>query len=465
MLTHLSRAAAALVFVALAGYAGLTEAQEILRLHGSNTIGQRLAPALAREWAAARGYTVTDTRSAVAEEVILVASRDSQRLDIQIHSHGTGTGFADLLAGDADIWMASRPATAAELARSRPIGDLTGQSQEHVVALDGLAIIVNPSNPIASLSVAQVRDIFAGRIRNWSALGGAPAAIRLYARDDKSGTFDSFRAMVLRDDPISAAARRYESTDQLSMDVVADRNGIGFVGLAGVGGARALAISDAGTPPITPDHVTVGTEDYVLSRRLYLYNRADAGPLVRDFVNFALGPAGQAVVERIGFVSQAVVAVDVPPRPGVTGDYQEFTKGAQRLTLNFRFAAGSAMLDNKALRDVERLVDFLGGRANRQLELMLFGFVDGNEINPFQALVLSNERADLVAEALTRRGVGPRRVRGMGDSAPVASNENDAGRFKNRRVEVWVRPVQRPVDVEERLRIQAARQSVARNAG
>jgi phosphate transport system substrate-binding protein len=461
MFGPIPRAATALLLIALCGFVDTAAAQETLRLHGSNTIGQRLAPALAREWATARGYTVTDTRTAVAEEVTLVTARDGQRLDIQIHSHGTGTGFGDLLAGRADLWMASRPVSAAELAQARPIGDLAAPAQEHVVALDGLAIIVNPANPIGALTVAQVRDIFAGRIRDWSAVGGAAGEIRLYARDDKSGTFDTFRSMVLRDVPISAAARRYESTDQLSTDVVADRDGIGFVGLAGVGRAKALAVSDPGTRPITPDRVMVGTEDYVLSRRLFLYNRADAGPLVEDFIEFVLGSGGQAVVERIGFVSQAVAAVDVPSRPGLPGEYQQFTDGAQRLTMNFRFAAGSATLDNKALRDVERLVDFLGGQANRKVELMLFGFVDGNEINPYQALTLSNERADLVAQALVSRGVGARRVRGMGDSAPVAANDSEAGRFKNRRVEVWVRPLQRPADVEQRLRSQAARESAA----
>lgn len=454
-----------LAYLCTLPFAAAAAAQATLRLHGSNTIGQRLAPALAREWAAARGYTLADTRSAVAEEVTLITTRDGQRLDIQIHSHGTGTGYGDLVAGRADLWMASRPASAAEIAQARAIGDLASPAQEHVVALDGLAIIVNPANPIGTLSVGQVRDVFAGRIRDWSALGAGSGPIRLYARDDKSGTFDSFRAMVLRDAPIAAGARRYESTEQLSADVVGDRNGIGFVGLAGVGRAKALAIADAGTRPIAPDRVMVGTEDYVLSRRLFLYNRADAGLLVRDFIEFVLGAEGQAVVERIGYVSQALAAVDVPSRPGLPAEYGQLTEGARRITMNFRFAAGSATLDNKALRDVDRLVDFVGRRANREFELLLFGFVDGNEINPYQALALSNERADLVAQALLDRGVGPRRVRGMGDTAPVAANDSDAGRFKNRRVEVWVRPLTRPPDVEARLRGQAARAGAAGPAG
>jgi phosphate transport system substrate-binding protein len=166
MARTLSRAVATLsLFLACLPIA-VVEAQTTLRLHGSNTIGQRLAPALAREWATARGYTVVDTRTSAAEEVTLVTMRGDDRLDIQIHSHGTGTGFADLLAGRADLWMASRPATAAELGQARPIGDLVSPAQEHVVALDGLAVIVNPANPISSLTVAQARDIFAGRLRD-----------------------------------------------------------------------------------------------------------------------------------------------------------------------------------------------------------------------------------------------------------------------------------------------------------
>jgi phosphate transport system substrate-binding protein len=425
---------------AMPGPAHAQDAQ--LRMHGSNTIGQRLAPALVREWMASRGLQEASSASQVAEELRAVFADGSRRVTVDVHSHGTGTGFADLLEGRADLWMASRPVNAGELAQSRRIGELDAPAQEHVIALDGLAIIVHPGNRLRGLSLEQVRAVFAGRVLDWAAFGGRPGLINLYARDDKSGTFDSFRSMVLRDLPLAPRAARFESTDQLAASVAEDPNGIGFVGLAGVGQARPLAISDSGTRALLPGRITVGTEDYVLSRRLFLYSTRQPTPLASEFIEFVLGPRGQQVVERIGFVSQDVVAIDVPPRTDVSAEYVALTEGARRLSLNFRFGAHAAELDNKALRDIGRLVDFVRQPGNAALDLILVGFTDGHEIEPYQALSLSNDRVDLVALQLGRQGVGARRVRGMGYAAPVASDDSDLGRARNRRVEVWVR--QRP---------------------
>lgn len=412
----------------------------VLRMHGSNTVGQRLAPALARAWAASRGLTEVSSQSAAAEEIQIVFADGTRRIAVEVHSHGTGTGYANLLEGKADLWMASRPVRADEAARAARIGTLDAPTQEHVIALDGLAIIVHPGNPLRGLSVEQVRAIFSGRTTDWSSLGARSGPIRLYARDDKSGTFDSFRSIVLGDSELSPRASRFESTDGLAAAVADDPSGIGFVGLAGVGGARALSISDVGTRPLEPGRVTVGTEDYVLARRLFMYSPRDMSSAARDFIEFAHGPEGQRVVERIGFVSQDVLAVDVPPRSDVSSDYLALTDGARRLSLNFRFGANAALLDTKALRDIDRLVDFMRRSENRSLDLILIGFTDGHEIDSYQALSLSNDRVDLVALRLGRLGVGARRARGMGYAAPVASDESEQGRARNRRVEVWVRP-------------------------
>jgi phosphate transport system substrate-binding protein len=412
----------------------------VLRMHGSNTVGQRLAPAMVRAWAGSLGLAEVSSDSAVAEETRIVFADGTRRMTVQIHSHGTGTGFADLVEGRADLWMASRPVRADEAASAARIGRLDAPAQEHVIALDGLAIIVHPGNPLRGLAVEQVRAIFSGRTTDWSSLGGRPGAINLYARDDKSGTFDSFRSMVLGDSALSPRASRFESTDALAAAVAADSSAIGFVGLAGVGAARALSISDVGTRPLEPGRVTVGTEDYVLARRLFMYSAREMSAAARDFIEFAHGPEGQRVVERIGFVSQDVVAVDVPPRSDVSSDYLALTEGARRLSLNFRFGANAALLDTKALRDIDRLVDFMRRGANRDLDLILIGFTDGHEIDAYQAISLSNDRVDLVALRLGRLGVGARRARGMGYAAPVASDDSEQGRARNRRVEVWVRP-------------------------
>jgi phosphate transport system substrate-binding protein len=120
-------------------------------------------------------------------------------------------------------------------------------------------------------------------------------------------------------------------------------------------------------------------------------------------------------------------------------EYYMLVKGAERLSLNFRFHQGSALLDNKARRDIQRLADYLEREENRKRELILVGFADSNEAIPMQSLGLSVQRADGVADVLLGEGVVPRKVRGYGPAVTVASNASSHGREKNRRVEVWLR--------------------------
>ncbi|MFN7519503.1 MAG: substrate-binding domain-containing protein [Lysobacteraceae bacterium] len=409
-----------------------------LCLSGSNTLGEKLAPALVKAWAQRQGWVLrTESRSAADETRLLFAGTDAPVVDV--FAHGTSTGFAALRDGQCDIWMASRPVREDEIAAAASRGRLYERGQEHVVALDGLAVIVHPSNPIGALTVAQVRDLFAGRVRDWSRLGGRPGAVVLHARDDRSGTYDTFRSLVMGDAGLAPGTTRYESTEQLAAAVAADPNAIGVVGLAGIGGARAVALSDEDTRALPPTSLAVATEDYLLSRRLLFYTAQRPSADAQAFVEFAVGAGGQDVVRRLGFVPQGVSAYDVPS-PG-DGDYAALVAGARRVALNFRFGEGIALLDNKALEDVDRLARFLRQPAQAGLEIVLVGFADRSEITPYAALSLSNDRVDLVAEALRREGLRVARQRGLGQIAPVASNATVPGRQRNRRVEVWLRPM------------------------
>jgi len=193
---------------------------------------------------------------------------------------------------------------------------MTSLESELIIALDGIAVIVHPDNPLVSLSKSQIRDIFLGTITDWQAVGGAPGAITLHARDDQSGTFDVFRALVLgKKGELASSALRYESNEVLSDTVSKDKNAIGFVGLPYIRDARAVAIADGGMPAISPSGFSVATEDYALSRRLYLYlPRETANPLAREFAEFAVSDAAQEVVKSQGFVSQEVFAKPYQPK-------------------------------------------------------------------------------------------------------------------------------------------------------
>ncbi len=416
----------------------------LFRMHGSNTIGEKLGPALADAYLRLHGASATETRDLAPDErqVVAQSSTGATRPAIEVFAHGSATAFKDLAAQAADLGMASRRIKPDEVTQLLPLdGDLSSPSSENVLGLDGVAVVVNPANPLQSLSIEQVGQIFSGEITDWSALGGNSGAISIHARDDKSGTYDTFKSLVL--DPLNlkllAAAHRYESSTELSDAVAADPGAIGFIGLPYVRRSKVLGISaGAGNPPIVPTQFTVGTEDYPLSRRLYLYLPGKAPSKdAADFVEYALSDAGQEVVKQIGFISQNPYTEKVADDANWPADYRQMVSGAERLSFDFRFESGTGNPDTKAQRDLGRLVGYLG-KAGRGRALLLAGFADsvgGADANR----QLSLERAKVIAAALQARGIDVLDVRGFGSAIPVASNDTPAGRDRNRRVEVWLR--------------------------
>ncbi len=187
-----------------------------------------------------------------------------------------------------------------------------------------------------------------------------------------------------------------------------------------------------------PSTTLIATEDYPLSRRLFLYMKPEEpNRWARALLQFAQGDKGQALVSASGFVGQRVQAVKMAPRASMPENYQALARDAERLSVNFRFREGSATLDNKAQRDIDRLLAYLqqAGKMNKQA--VLVGFGDPKQ-DPARAELLSKLRAMAVRRELAKEGVMFREISGMGDALPVAANSDNDGRVRNRRVEVWV---------------------------
>jgi len=405
-----------------------------LRLCGSNTIGGELAPALVDAFFTRKGARSVERKPGASPRQ---TSLSTGSLTVSIEAAGTATGFTGIAEEQCDIAMASRPMSDGDksLLARKGIGDLRAPATEHVIALDGIAVIVHSNNKVSSLDLDQVKDIFTGRVRDWSAAGGRPEPIELYAPDDNSGTYDIFRQLVLEAQPLASSAKRFVDSIELSDNVATEVGAIGLVGLAYVRSANAVAISERRSPPTLPSPFTVANESYPLSRRLYLYTLPHPRtPLVTNLVNFALSPEGQQVVRESGFVDLSIAArspdacdARCPPA------YAAATLQAKRLTVAFRFRPGTEELDSLASRNLERLVAFLRTRPGAQL--LLLGFAD----DPAGSLA----RANQVASEFERRGVKPSVVKGFGAAMPVSSRNDAYGRQRNRRVEVWIRDAAR----------------------
>ncbi len=413
-----------------------------LRIQGSNTIGANLGPALVQAMLAQQG--LHDIHSVPAsppnEHSIVGTDASGQQVRVDVAAHGSGTGFAALKAGKADLVASSRPIKDRELVELEALGDLKSPDAEQIIAIDGLAIILHPGNPLNQLNTEQLAQIFSGQISRWEALGGIAGPIHLYARDEQSGTWEIFKELVLSrtGNPLSHNAQRFESSEQLSDAVSNDPQGIGFIGLPYIRAAKPVAIVDGPSQPMLPLNSLIASEDYPLSRRLYFYlPPAIHNPWARALISFTQSTQGQVIVAQNGFVAQSVQATSVTPGAHMPRDYQTLTTQAQRLSVNFRFEEGSASLDNKARQDLLRVADYLKANGKLDRQVTLVGFGDAKD-DPERAQLLSKLRAMAVRRELVKSAVVLREIRGYGAQMPVAANTEDEGRIKNRRVEVWV---------------------------
>ena len=424
----------------LATLPGLASAHD-LEIHGSNTIGATLAPMLMTGFLEQlTGQPVTAAPTGTANETVLSTTRNGQSMSVLVAAHGSSTGFTAMMANKADIWAASRSIRTEEVAALSGRADMTSADSEHVIAIDGLAILVHPSNPVDQLSIDALARIFAGKITNWSEVGGPDQAIQVYARDNRSGTWDTFKHLVLAGHyKLTGKALRYESNDQLSDDVSHDPAGIGFAGFASVRNSKLLAISDGTAPALKPSKLTVATEDYPLSRRLYLYTPGKTGkPLVQAFIEYAQSQTGQDIVARSGFFSQNPIAVNPVQDDSVPDTFKRLTERYQRLSVNFRFAEGRTRLDNKAKRDLLRIQHYLGQHQKTGNDLMLIGFAD-QQSNELRAQMISELRALSVSKALRELGTRVTGITGYGHYMPVGAAGGSNGAQRNGRVEVWIR--------------------------
>ncbi|KJZ65572.1 substrate-binding domain-containing protein [Pseudomonas fluorescens] len=431
-----------LPLTASAGALPTPESGPVLRIQGSNTIGAALGPALVEGLMREQGLLKIHSEAPDKANELRVIGETVQgrRVVVDVAAHGSSTGFTALKTATADLAASSRPIKDSERADLTRLGDFKSAGAEQVIAIDGLAIILHPQNPLSELNTEQLARIFSGEAKTWEELGGSGGTIHLYARDDQSGTYDTLKELVLsrRGKTLSSTAKRFESSEQLSDAVSLDPQGIGFIGLPYVRQAKAVAIADGQSQAMLPLNSLIATEDYPLSRRLFFYLPPNGkNPWAEALVAFAQSSKGQAIVAANGFIAQTVQAMTVTPNALMPEGYQALSRHAQRLTVNFRFEEGSATLDNKARQDLWRVFDYIKQRDKTNRQVTLVGFGDAKS-DPARADLLSKLRAMAVRRELVKSGVVFREIRGFGAEMPVAANSADEGRIKNRRVEVWV---------------------------
>ena len=215
---------------------------------------------------------------------------------------GSGTGIAAMINGTIDIALSSRAIREGEIEQA---AENDVEVVEHITGRDGIAIAVNPNNPVDELTMADLKAIFTGEKTNWSDFGGNDAEITLYSRESNSGTYVFFREFVLEDEDYASFANLMPSTQAIVEGVIQDENGIGYIGLAYLDddGIKGVAIAgEAGEEASFPSIENVIAGDYPVARPLFLYTDGEPEGVVGLFLDFVMSEQGQQIVEDIGFV-------------------------------------------------------------------------------------------------------------------------------------------------------------------
>jgi len=395
-----------------------------LRIHGSNTMGTKLVPDLIKEFGRQRG----------------------KGINLQIQAFGSLEGLDDLVQGKCDIAMSSHQLSDEEKARRK----LTGEA----IGLDGIAIIVHPDNNVVKMSLPEIAAVYRGEITDWGKFeGGTPGnKINVKARDSVSGTTKDFKALVLDNGEIIASnVKTLRENSDLAYEVANDINAIGFLSFTQKGPAKLLPVYHKGDVPRLPTVATLKTEQYPLFRRLYLYRKNDGSDdpikrLAQDFITFASLNDGQEIVEKAGFIGLAnieIISQSTPTaeqRPPSNDEYSNIKNISEQLNTVFKYRSCSDRLDDRGIRDIDRVINELTKPIYRGRTVYVLGFTDclgSTELND----VLSKFRAKTVKEALEKGGIERLEIKGFGKRYAIVTDENKYdpyGRANDRRVEIWI---------------------------
>jgi phosphate transport system substrate-binding protein len=205
---------------------------------------------------------------------------------ITIAGGGSSTGVTSVADGTVDIGAASRELKDSEKGMGLVV---------HVLARDGIAIVVHPTQTVSNLTEEQVKEIFEGGITNWSDIGGSDADINVVAREEGSGTRAAFEELVLGENPmITANAILQPSNGAVRTTVAGDPNSIGFLSF-GYLDDSVKALSIGGVAGIVANAKN-GT--YPIVRPLLLLTKGEPEGVVKEFINYCLSSEGQAIVAK-----------------------------------------------------------------------------------------------------------------------------------------------------------------------
>lgn len=263
-----------LIATAAFGLTAMLNATETLVIKGSDTLGAKMVPQLAEAFK---------------------AKMEQQGVDVafEIAAEGSATGVASIIDATAEIGMSSRDPKDKEVAKAKAKGV---DMKAITVAKDGIAIIVNETSPLESITLEEIELIFSGDVTDWSGISTQTGTISAYTRNTSSGTYAVFQKMGMSSRDYGLETQKMAGNEQIAAEVAKNPNGIGYVGLAYINtpGVKVLPVEGS-----APD-----AADYPLARPLYylINTNQSLSTTANDFIGFTFSPEGQSIISSVHFL-------------------------------------------------------------------------------------------------------------------------------------------------------------------
>jgi phosphate transport system substrate-binding protein len=437
-------------------------------IHGSRTVGTTLIPSLLQGYAEHLGasFELIESGEDGIRTVRLTNPDGTLRAEIDLQTKGSGTAIPALIDGSAEIGLTDRPMNDGDVEKLVAAGyaDLRGTPDEMVLGVDGIVIILNTANPIRDISAEEVAKIYAGEITNWLELGGGdvPIVVQTYqeGQGDRDVMLNGLVRPFGRDE--TATVQRHDTYYQLVDAVQAEPGSIGYVGrwLARGSDVKLMPIREVCGLQSEPSDFRMKIEGYALSRRLFAFKLpGDMHPEARAFLDWTQTRDAQPWVKKANFVDRelermrledigAALIHTAAVEPDFSGrqysDMMAELRGADRLSLSFRFKFGSSTLDTESVKTVQQLADLINAGDFKGFEILLVGFADAigdRDKNTSLAMARAEEVRSILESVLGADGAEQAALIPLsyGELMPLSCNEDEVGRERNRRVEVWLR--------------------------
>lgn len=235
--------------------------------------------------------TILSVAQATAEEFMA----ENSYITLSIQGGGSGVGIAALIDGSCDIVISSRKIKHEEVKKAAAKGV---KVNEIPIAIDGIAVIINPKNKVKELTKQQIKDIYTGKVNDWSDVGGEKGKIIVVNRDSASGTFEAFNTLALNMEKVRQNALQCASNQAVVMTVSMTPGGIGYIGH----GYLSSKVKDIGVNGLSPTRDNILTGKYPLSRMLYMYTNGKPHGGTKKYIDFVLGPQGKKSIVSEGFI-------------------------------------------------------------------------------------------------------------------------------------------------------------------